>query len=135
MAARPDSPASRAVEFLKRHPEGATIGQLSTALAMHPSVLKGHLDLRIISSIGDLRRDGNRWFYVPPAGLSANKVAPKRPALPRGVRSGSGQVAGLREHRANGVYQQPRLLLRDGADDFRAVPSRVGDEHIPYHGA
>ena len=132
MPTRRDSPASRAVEFLKGRPDGATIGQLATALDMHPSLLKSRLDMRVAASAGDLRREGNRWHYVPPAGMTGGQVKQRPPAIPRNARSGSGQVAAMREHVAHGEYRQARPLLRDDADQFRAWPTRVGDQLIPY---
>jgi hypothetical protein len=126
--------AAQVAAFLEGRPEGATIAQIATALGQPMSIVKSRLDMHAETTAPRVRRAGLRWYYVQPeATLSASKSGSIRLArTPTWRKSGSGKIAGPREHVASGVYVQPRPFVRPGADDYRAVPSRFGTDLIPY---
>lgn len=74
-----------------------------------------------------------------PAGLqeavTAAQRTPEQAVRDRAPADVVCEVATSRTYRAAGEYRPPRMVIREGAFDYLATPTRVGDARLPYQGA
>ena len=97
---------------------------------------------------GDVEFVDGLWRICPRLVVSKTKAARKpRQGKQAQVKQGAAavearakadvvcEVATSRTYSAPGVWVPPRMVIRDGAFDYLATPTRVGDERLPYRGA
>lgn len=97
---------------------------------------------------GDVEQVGGLWRICTPLVTSKTKAARRpRKGKPARVKQGAAavearaqaavvcEVATSRTYTAPGVWVPPRMVIREGAFDYLATPTRVGDERLPYRGA
>lgn len=149
------SVATKMVAYLEQHGPRTT-AQLYAAFAPM-DITSGRLHTLLFNRSnakrGDLRKEGRMWHAVPederprPAPRPWNittslkrkraaMTAPKPGADPSATLTRRDtswcKLATPRGYMPQGTYQPPPTLRRAGADDYKHIPSRAGDQLLPF---
>ena len=121
----------RLIEIVRAAP--STTGQLVAATGLDSGTVSALMAAR--RRAGEVEKVGDAWRYVRPPVQREAKRRGRGAALNLHGGVDHGRVSTLDLPRAfagSGAVTQAQHPIREGADDYRAIPSRFGSTLIPY---